>query len=249
MSSTSTIFSKTAVGQTVQLDCNNVGTVSVQMVATSLVGHNASFEVSNDSVVWVPIMGARTNSSTVCETSTGVLAATPAYGWEFGVGAWAYFRVRTTAHTSGTAKYLVVGSAGSIEPCTSVPTAVTVSGTVTANVGTQPTMTPIAITSLAGTNAAFIKASAATLYMLAVSNVGGSAAFLKLYNKASAPVVASDIPALVIPVAAGSCVSLNLGKFGHRFATGLAYVITGAVGNTDATAVAANQVQIIGDYT
>lgn len=245
MSSASKLFSKTSNGQIVQLDCNNIGTVSVQMVATSLVGHNASFEVSNDGVVWVAVMGARTNSGTVCETSTGVLAATPVYGWEFGVGAWAYFRVRTTAHTSGTAKYLVVGSAGSIEPCTSVPTSVTVSGTVTATVGTT---TALSVSSAASTNATCIKTASGTLYTIAASNVGASTAYLKLYNKTSAPVVASDIPVLVIPIPATSCVSLNLGANGHKFTVGIAYVITGAVGITDATAVALNQVQVIGDY-
>lgn len=105
-----------------------IGTLSVTLVAASLTGHNATFEVSNDETNWYQILGARTNSGTVCESATGVLAATPAYGWEFGVGAWRFFRVRATAHTGGTAVYRACGVATAMEPCTSTPTTVAISG-------------------------------------------------------------------------------------------------------------------------
>jgi hypothetical protein len=72
-------------------------------------------------------------------------------------------------------------------------------------------------------------------------------AFVKLYNKATAPVLASDVPAMILPVPAavagvpGVC-TLPIGFNGFRFALGLGIAITGAVGDTDTTAVAAGQV-------
>lgn len=62
--------------------------------------------------------------------------------------------------------------------------------------------------------------------------------YLKFYNKASAPTVGTDVPILTVPVAAGALWSAEYGRFGKRFATGLAIAITGAAVATDTTAVA-----------
>jgi hypothetical protein len=59
--------------------------------------------------------------------------------------------------------------------------------------------------------------------------------FFKLYNKASAPVVASDVPVITIPMAANSTVAYEYGPMGLRFGTGIAWACTGAIGDTDAT--------------
>ena len=110
----------TANGQNVAMQVGASGVVAVTMVAASLVGHNATFEVSIDSTngtdgTWVAVQALRSNANTI-ETTTGVLAASPAYGWRVGVAGWNWFRIRATAHTSGTATYTMQRSSEGVEP-------------------------------------------------------------------------------------------------------------------------------------
>jgi len=82
--------------------------------------------------------------------------------------------------------------------------------------------------------------------VIAMSNTHATnAAYVKIYNKASAPVLASDTPVFTIPLSAlefsPAMLSFEPGIF---FDTGLAIAITGAIGDTDETAVAANQVVV-----
>lgn len=110
-----------------------------------------------------------------------------------------------------------------------------VSGTLTSagtTTNTPATPTATTLTTTASTNAAFAKASAGTLYAVAVSNTTATAMYLKLYNKASAPTVGTDVPVITIPMPASSHSSFEYGATGLRFGTGIAYAITGA--NTDA---------------
>lgn len=117
------------------------------------------------------------------------------------------------------------------------------------NVITTPvTPTTLTLNSAATTNATSVKASAGTLYAVTCSNAGAAAAFVKLYNKASAPTVGTDVPVLTIPIPASSVVSINLGENGQRFTTGIALAITNLVADTDTTAVAASQVKVMGAY-
>lgn len=118
--------------------------------------------------------------------------------------------------------------------------AVTISGTptVTANEGTPVTGTAYGLISTATTNAQSVKASAGNLMEASLFNATAATIFLKFYNKASAPTVGTDVPILTVPVVAGASWSAEYGRFGKRFATGLAIAITGAAAATDTTAVA-----------
>lgn len=247
----------TATAQSVVVPVLGTSTALITMVAAALTGHNSIFECSNTSTdgvdgSWVTVTATRTNAGTV-ETTTGVLAATPVYGWKLFVAGWKFLRIRSTAHTGGTATYTVtrsdVGSDSAIGLASGGTTAVTGSltsaGTTTNTPATPTTIT--SISSAASTNLTSVKASAGTMYSAVVSNTGAAAAFVKLYNKASAPVLASDIPVLTIPVPASSVVSLNFGALGHRFATGIALSITNLAVDNDATAVALNQVKVLLD--
>lgn len=111
-----------------------------------------------------------------------------------------------------------------------------------------PTPTPFTLNSAATTNATSVKASAGTLFGLSCSNAGAAAAFVKLYNKASAPTVGTDVPVLTIAVPLSGTFSLELSNLGHRFATGIAFAITNLVADSDTTAVAASQVKVMMDY-
>ena len=110
---------------------------------------------------------------------------------------------------------------------------------VTANEGTPNAGTAYALVSAATTNAASVKATAGNLFELSLFNVTAATVYLKLYNKASAPTVGTDVPIMTIPVADGAVWSAEFGRIGKRFSTGIALAITGAAAATDTTAIAA----------
>jgi hypothetical protein len=250
----------TANAQTVFCDVSRASNVQIHMVATSLVGHNVTFEGSLDSTTgtdgaWFGIQVIRSNANTI-ELTSGVLAATPAYAWEASVNGLSFIRVRATAHTSGTANWKFQRGSYATEPIPAAQISGTqpVSGTVTATVtaGTvNPVVpaTPYILNSAASTNEALILTGTSGLQAFYATNTGATIAFVKLYNKATAP-ISTDIPAMILSVPAavsgvpGVC-TLPIGFSGFRFALGLGIRITGAVADNDTTAVAAGQVKVM----
>ncbi|HRF11308.1 MAG TPA: hypothetical protein PLR37_04105 [Candidatus Accumulibacter phosphatis] len=242
----------TASGQNVSCDVSRCSNVVLMMNTSSLSGHNCTFEGSLDSTngtdgVWFTVQALRSNSNTVETTLGGAMSATPPYSWELSVNACNYFRVRATAHTSGTATWKIQRGTYATEP---IPAA-QVSSTqgITGNVGTTP-VTPSAstINSAATTNATSIKASAGSVYGIVISNTGGAARYVKLYNKASAPTVGTDVPVLTIKVATDDIVSIDVGTQGLRFTTGIALAITANAVDTDTTAIGASEVKVLMAY-
>lgn len=111
--------------------------------------------------------------------------------------------------------------------------------------GTTSAATPGVIISAATTNATSIKSSAGNLFFLSASNTNASPRYLKLYNKASAPTVGTDVPVLVFLIpgntaGAGTNLGINIG--GLRFTTGIALALTTGAADTDNTAVALNEI-------
>jgi hypothetical protein len=109
--------------------------------------------------------------------------------------------------------------------------------------------TPYFVNSAASTNGALILTGTSGLSALWATNTGAGAAFVKLYNKATAPTVGTDVPEMIIPVPAAlagvpGTATLPMGFNGFRFPLGLGIAITGAVADTDTTAVAAGQVKV-----
>ena len=235
----------TAAAQTFPVAVDEADHTLFQMVAASLVGHNVTFEGSVDSTTgadgtWVAIAALRTNVNTL-EGTTGVLAATPAYGWRVHSAAFSFVRVRCTAHTSGTAT-LTAGRTSFASPISSSnPIVQSITGTVTTT-GTS-TITPAVptvtnINSAATTNGTVIKASAGTLYDIVVSNTNAATRFLKVYNSASVT-VGTTTPIQTIAVPTNGTISLDFGALGLRCATGICVAITGAAADSDTTAVTA----------
>lgn len=127
-----------------------------------------------------------------------------------------------------------------------------VSGTLT-SAGTT-TNTPVTPTtaftnSAATTNATSTKASAGTLWSIVASSVAAATHYLKLYNKASAPTVGTDVPVMVIPIPAGSVAQIDGGSNGVRFATGIAWAVTVSAADSATDAVAANDHKVAISYT
>jgi hypothetical protein len=109
--------------------------------------------------------------------------------------------------------------------------------------------TPYFVNSAATTNGALILTGTSGLSAFWASNTGASAAFVKLYNKATAPTVGTDVPEMIIPVPAAvggvpGTATLPMGFNSFRFPLGLGIAITGAVADNDTTAVAAGQVKV-----
>ena len=213
---------------------------------------NCTFEGSLESTGdtnWFGVQAIRTNANTI-ETATGNLSAQPAYGWELSVNALKRVRVRATARTSGTQSWRFVQGTYATEPIPGAQVSATqpVSGTVTANQGTLVAPTPLNINSAATTNATSVKTSAGTLYNVSASNTNAAARYLKLYNKASAPVVGTDVPVLTLLLPAGASIDHDFGLVGHRFTTGIALALTTGIADSDAGAVAAAEIKVIVSY-
>ena len=247
----------TAVAGTLAADVASASNVTMHVTGT-FAGHNCTFEASIDGgTTWFGVQAVRTNANTI-EATTGVLGAAPAYAWELSVNSFTNVRVRATAHTSGTAAWRIQPSSMATEPGPAVPVhGVTQSGTW--NIGTVTTVTAAAATttpangtsynavSAASTNATSVKASAGNLFEITASNVTATATFVKLYNKASAPTVGTDVPVLTISVPANTTVAMQFGSQGKRFATGIALAVTAAAAATD-TAAAVAGVQLNATY-
>ena len=231
------------------IDCLALRGVSVQCVAIGVAGV-VTTSWSNDNVNFI---------AATLMTPAGLTAATiTAAGlWVLPVAA-RYLRLRlTTATTSGATTFAVAGSALPIGQPVSQPIAGAVSvssGSVTASV-TGGTMNPVApatpffLNSAATTNGALIVTGTCNLSTIYATNIGATAAFIKLYNKATAPVVGTDIPEMIIPVPAAvsgvpGVATPPIGFHGQRFALGLGIEITGGVADADVVAVAAGQVKV-----
>lgn len=127
-------------------------------------------------------------------------------------------------------------------------TAVTVA---TAGISVTPVIagTPYFVNSTNTTNGALVLTGSSGLTAFWATNTGATAAFVKLYNKATAPTVGTDIPEMIIPVPAASggvpgTATIPMGFNSFRFPLGLGIAITGGVSDTDTTAVATGQVKV-----
>lgn len=240
---TGTITTSTSVVGPINVSNYNIATV---MIRGTYAGVDVTFEASDDSTNWFSVLAARTDSFVAASTS-GVITANASWSYDVPIGAFNYFRVRATAYTSGTANVAIAAQSMPYEPCPTVGVSgtVTVSGTATT---TPANSTAGNVNSAASTNATSVKASAGNLYHITASNTGAGAAYVKLYNKASAPTVGTDVPVITITVPASGTVSLPFGTQGHRFTTGIGLAITGAAADSDTTAVAAAQVKVLTAY-
>lgn len=255
----------TANAQTVPVNVARQSNLMAHMVAASLVGHNVTFEGSIDSTngtdgVWFAIQAVRSNANTI-ELATGVLAATPAYGWELSVNGLSWARVRATAHTSGTATWKFQPAPFATEPIPAAQVSATqpVSGSVTATLaaatvlagdfGVQVRANATGAASIhhfvaaGSTNAANIKASAGRVLGWHLANTTAAWRFLKLHNTAGTPTAgAAVVQTIGIPPngIAQAAIPAGLG-----FATGIGRSCVTGAADTDATAVTANDV--VGD--
>ncbi len=136
------------------------------------------------------------------------------------------------------------------------------SGTWTVQPGNTANTTPWLVTPAAGTtggssqyhlvaanstNSVSVKGSAGVVYSIQTGNIDASAiAYLKLYDKATAPTCNSDtvVKTIVIPansLGGGNNVSIPVGA---GFTSGIGICVTGGIADNDNTAVAASKILI-----
>jgi len=105
--------------------------------------------------------------------------------------------------------------------------------------------------STASTNATLVKGSAGSVFNIIAHNTHGGAAgnsiALRFYDKATAPVVGTDVPMIIIHVGPNTSKELNFTS-GITFKNGIAYSITDGDALLDATAVSADAVQVYIGY-
>lgn len=97
------------------------------------------------------------------------------------------------------------------------------------------------VSAAASTNATSVKASAGDVGKISGFNAAAAKRYLKLYNKASAPVVGTDTPVLTLTLPAGAPFNFDLGN--HYFSTGIAYALTVNGADADTTALTAADVE------
>jgi hypothetical protein len=166
-----------------------------------------------------------------------------------------YLVIGSTAYTSGT-RYINVYTSGEIPNI--INSAMTVSGSVTATVSTTTNIPATGQGSSTYHNQLInstkylnsVKTSVGVIGSLCISNSNQTSGYyLKMYNKASAPAPASDTPIFVYYIPANFFDCINMGAWGNRYTTGIAYSVVKNVIKTDSTAPNNNLVSVNIAYT
>jgi hypothetical protein len=167
-------------GGTVAGDVSRASNV-MMLCSGTFAGVNCTFEGSLEATGdtnWFGIQAVRSNANTI-ETTTGVLAAQPVYGWELSVNALRRVRVRATARTSGTQSWRFVLGTYATEPIPAAQVSATqpVSGTVTTTLTLPTSVADVASAAITTTTttAAFTPASGcAYTIFIPVTVIGGT---------------------------------------------------------------------------
>jgi hypothetical protein len=227
----------------ISVACDPYRSICIQITGT-FVG-TVTFQASNDNTNWFGLVGKLSSDGSgtlgATATATGIFIAS-LVGYQ-------YVRARLTAYTSGTATANAYLSREIVTLTQPQGTAVTVSSGSISVVGssTSSGTTSYTVNSAAGTNAASVKNSAFNLYGLSAMNTTASNKYVRIYQKATAPTVGTDIPVMVVSIPATSSKEIAFVP-ALRIGTGLAVAITGGAAATDSTAVAAGDVQLLVSY-
>lgn len=212
--------------------------VGIQIAGTFVAG--LVFEATVDGVTWAALQGVTPGGSVATSASSPTALILPAGGFQA-------VRVRVSTYTSGTVNVAATINGGWLPMAGSSAVTATISGTPTMNIATTGE-TAFTLTSAATTNATLVKNGASSIHNLMLTNYSAAIKYFKLYNKGTAPVVGTDVPVATIPIPANSHVSFSYAYSGLRLTVGIAYAITGAMPDSDTTAVAAGDVKVYGHY-
>lgn len=231
----------------VEVDVSNASTLLIQTVGT----YTGALSVQGtvDGTTWVTIGG----SDALIRYTSGAKAATIASGVQdiHAVDVTGLMKARVAGLAAMTGSVTVTLQTSQATVFATTEGTVAVSGSVTASgttTNTPATPTTSNTNSAASTNATNVKNAAGTVYGIYASNVNAAIRYLKLYNKASAPTVGTDVPVLTIPIPATGFANVPFGALGKRFATGISFALTTGAADSDTAAVAANEIKVSIDY-
>ena len=250
------------VNQSVSVDVSRASNVSFHLKNTgtaAIAAGAVAFEASLDSTdgvngTWASIQALASNTNTIATShvlpAVAIGAGAP-NAFEASVNGYNWFRIRNTVAVTANANALWSIQRGSYAtepiPAAQVTGTQPVSGSVTV---VPVAGTAFSLNSAAGLNLTAVSAAAASLHTLYATNGGVAVAYLKLYNKTTAPVVATDVPVMVIPIPAASggipgVATLPFGFSGQRFSAGIAIAITNGFPDTDGSGILAGQVKLM----
>ena len=146
----------------------------------------------------------------------------------------------TVTANAGTGTFTIAGAVTQSGTWTVQPgnTANTTPWLVQEQAGTAGGSTPYHNISANSTNFTNVKGAACQMYGYSLSNTSASAIYVKFYDKATAPGT-GDTPKDTVQVPANGTV-LRAFPVGLKFSSGFGWGATGAVGDSDNTAIAAN---------
>jgi hypothetical protein len=230
------------------LDVSQYKFISLQLTGTW--SGTVSFQGSNDGGTFFPIVTSNpSGGQAIGESSTteNRLVKLPTI--------YKFVRIRVTSYTSGIVEGVAYGhrdenSSGLIAAIGPV----TLNAETTKKIGnvgiaqSGATVTYQKFISATTTNATSVSSVPANISILHMENSGDGVRYVKLYNKASAPVVGTDVPFITIGIPAVSSSSFTLpALIGIDFSVGISFAITLGASDTDATplTVAANVTGLI----
>lgn len=114
---------------------------------------------------------------------------------------------------------------------------------VTDSLDNGPTTVFRLLSSAATTNGANIKGSAGNVYKVSGNNTVATKKYIKLYNKATAPTVGTDVPVMTVVIPISAAFSVDIPAL--YFPLGIGIAITGASADADATAIAAGDIECL----
>lgn len=225
----------TANGQTVVMNVERVSNVVAHVVASGLSGHTVAFEASINSTDgvngnWFSVQGVRSNANTIETGVTTAISSTPSYSWEISVNGYKWFRVRATAHTAGTATWILSPAPFATEPVPAIQNGAQVVLTSSASVGASSLKNQVSTT---GSNAQNVKSTAGNINDIVLCNTTSNDMYFKLYNKSSTPTVGTDVPVRTIYMPPKSTNSYGLGTVGIRLSSGIGFALTDGPNTTD----------------
>jgi len=223
--------SRTSAGVLFTIDSDpDYRTVVVQVISAGT-SCTITYEMSNDGVTWHQVTGQNSTGSQVTTTSSTGHYVFPLLA--------RYFRARISTYGSGTVTVNgYMRKEVSENPGVQVTNAPGVIATLTSSSVVGGTVHRIK--SAANVNATLVSNTGRNVYQIFLQNNGASTRFVRFYNKSSAPVT-SDTPLFTVVLPAGAERVIQPSA-PIRFGSGLAYNITGAVADNDATAVGADEV-------
>jgi hypothetical protein len=234
-------------GSAVEVTLNESGTLGIQVVGTYTGA--LSLQATNDGTNWItvsgnPLYNANTSiwSSTIASATQGLFVAN--------VAGFLKARISGLAAMTGTATVTIIATAqGAFFP---LPTSQNTIGFVNAYLTPNTTIgfsTYHTAVAAASGNPTSVKTSAGVIGMISVHNKSAGVIYLKIFNKASAPTMATDTPVFNFGIPAASVLNLNIPAMGLRMSTGIAYGLTGGQALLDNTALVAGDAVININYT